>query len=192
MMRACGYSRRILAMASTPLRTGMRKSIKVTSGSNWRNNSIPCCPLIPSAITSMSETVLMSATKPCRTTAWSSTTITLILSGLIYRHINDHFSTQSALTVDGQRATDLSGALAHAYQAKVAVALFHPRLKATAVITNTHLNLAGLEFQVDRNLLGPRVFHDIADRFLPNPQQVGFDRRRQTPEDAADIHLRLH
>src|SRR3989441_1967982 len=85
-----------------------------------------CLPLVPSATTTISETVLMRATKPWRTTAWSSITMILILSSLIHRsssatdrHIHQDFRTLAFTTIYFQRAANPHRTFLHADQAKV-------------------------------------------------------------------------
>src|SRR6266568_2480067 len=67
-------------MAFTPSIPGIRKSIKVMSGRCLFQSSAACCPSPVSATTSMSASCLMIATRPSRTTVWSSATRTRITS----------------------------------------------------------------------------------------------------------------
>src|SRR5712671_6774563 len=68
-------------MALTPSKPGIRKSIKVMSGRCFFQSSAACCPSPASATTSMSASCLMIATRPSRTTVWSSATRTRIIPG---------------------------------------------------------------------------------------------------------------
>src|SRR6185369_10191256 len=104
------------------------------SGLCSRYNSIACCPLTPCAITSMSATVLMSETKPCRTTAWSSITIMRILL-LIQRHLNGDLSPALGRTLDREHAADLFGAFTHPEQSEVSIGDLFGRIKPAPVIT---------------------------------------------------------
>src|ERR1041385_9030673 len=63
-------------MAFTPSMPGIRKSINVISGRCFFQSSAACCPSPVSATTSMSASCLMIATRPSRTTVWSSATRT--------------------------------------------------------------------------------------------------------------------
>src|SRR5712691_1782605 len=65
-------------MALTPSMPGIRKSINVMSGRCFFQSSAACCPSPVSATTSMSASCLMIATRPSRTTVWSSATRTRI------------------------------------------------------------------------------------------------------------------
>src|SRR6266850_5679188 len=67
-------------MAFTPSMPGIRKSINVMSGRCCFQSSAACCPSPVSATTSMSASCLMIATRPSRTTVWSSATRTRITS----------------------------------------------------------------------------------------------------------------
>src|SRR5713101_7503307 len=71
-------------MALTPSRPGIRKSISVMSGRCFFQSSAACCPSPVSATTSMSASCLMIATRPSRTTVWSSATRTRITSGFCH------------------------------------------------------------------------------------------------------------
>src|SRR2546425_468437 len=68
-------------MAFTPSRPGILKSISVMSGRCFFQSSAACCPSPVSATTSMSTSCLIIATRPSRTTVWSSATRTRITSG---------------------------------------------------------------------------------------------------------------
>src|SRR6185295_6588121 len=68
-------------MAFTPSMPGIRKSINVMSGRCFFQSSAACCPSPVSATTSMSASCLMIATRPSRTTVWSSATRTRITLG---------------------------------------------------------------------------------------------------------------
>src|ERR1051326_3211578 len=102
-----------------------------------------CCPLMPSAITSMAGTVLIKATKPCRTTAWSSITMILILLFTVApllttdRYVS-HDLGATVRTLNRQRPANLLGALAHADQTEVAVLSISHRVivKAATVVSN--------------------------------------------------------
>src|SRR5438552_6075856 len=63
-------------MAFTPSSPGIRKSINVMSGRCFFQSAAACCPSPVSATTSMSASCLMIATRPSRTTVWSSATRT--------------------------------------------------------------------------------------------------------------------
>src|SRR5881394_2021127 len=63
-------------MAFTPSMPGIRKSINVMSGRCFFQSSAACCPSPVSATTSMSASCLIMATRPSRTTVWSSATRT--------------------------------------------------------------------------------------------------------------------
>src|ERR1044072_9354747 len=144
MMRASGNSLRIAAIASTPLFSGMRRSINVMSGGCSRYSSTACCPLTPCAITSISATVLMSETNPCLTTAWSSITMMRILL-LIQRRLDNDLCATLLRALDRQHATNLRCTLAHADQTEVTVGDLFVRIKATPVIANAEPHVARVE-----------------------------------------------
>src|ERR1043165_1676261 len=127
-----------------PPSTGMRRSMSVMSGRYSRNNSTACCPFTPCAITSMSATVLMSETNPCRTTAWSSITMMRILL-VIQRHLNVDLRSAFRSTVDRKHATNLFRAFMHAEQTEMSIGNLLARIEAAAIVTNTELHLVRLE-----------------------------------------------
>src|ERR1041385_5244988 len=122
----------------------MRRSMSVMSGRCSRYNSIACCPFPPCAITSISATVLMSETKPCRTTAWSSITMMRILL-VIQRHLNGDLRSAFRSTVDRQHATNLFRPFTHTKQTKMPVSDLHARIEAAAVVTDAELHLVRVE-----------------------------------------------
>ena len=58
-------------VASMPSRTGIRMSIRTTSGWCWRTMATACAPSAASPSTSMSGAAPTMTTKPPRTSAWS-------------------------------------------------------------------------------------------------------------------------
>src|SRR6185369_3161154 len=144
MMRASGNSCRILPMASTPLITDMRRSIKVMSGRCSRYSSTACCPFTPCALTSISATVLMSETNPCLTTAWSSITMMRSLL-LIQRHLDNDLCTAFLRALDRQHATHLRGTLAHANQTEMTVSDLFAEIKSVPVVTNAEPHVTPVE-----------------------------------------------
>src|SRR5829696_4908716 len=154
-------------------------------------------------MTSMSATVLMSETNPCRTTAWSSTTTMRIFSLLILvylirsglnRHAHRHLGARAGLALDRGRAAHLLGALAHADEAEVSA--FAPvvggGVEAAPVVFDFEPHLARAEVQAHRDGLRLRVADGVADGLLPDAQEVVLDLRRERAERAADRELRLH
>ena len=59
--------------------SGMRMSMRITSGRCWRATSMASSPVPASATTSMSSWIRRTMAKPPRTSAWSSTTATRML-----------------------------------------------------------------------------------------------------------------
>src|ERR1044072_3304183 len=113
-----------------------------------------CCPLMPSAITSMSGTVLIKATKPCRTTAWSSITMILILLFTVApllttdRYVS-HDLGATVRTLNRQRPANLLGAFAHADQTEVAVVSISQRvIVKAATVVNNQLHALDVEHQL--------------------------------------------
>src|ERR1041384_2901564 len=132
-----------------------------------------CCPLMPSAITSMSGTVLIKATKPCRTTAWSSITMILILLFTVAPLLTTDRSASpdpgaTVRPLNRQRPANLLGALAHSDQTEVAVVSISQRLivKAATVVSNNQLHALGVEHQLHAYRMGLRMFHGILDCLL--------------------------
>src|SRR3954454_13518794 len=77
-IRAPGYLARIRSIASRPPIPGMDMSITTTSGFTSGNLRQASSPLSDSATTLISAEPSSSNRKPMRTTAWSSTSITLM------------------------------------------------------------------------------------------------------------------
>lgn len=65
-MRAAGNSERMTEMASMPLMSGMRKSMRVTSGRCRRKDSIASRPVVASPTKLMSDWPLRTAETPSR------------------------------------------------------------------------------------------------------------------------------
>src|SRR5205814_243099 len=89
-------------------------------------SSRACLPLVPSATTTISETVLMRATKPWRTTAWSSITIILIVLSFIHHyssasdwHVQHDFRAFVRAAFNLQDASDLLRTFLHADQTEM-------------------------------------------------------------------------
>ncbi|CAM5480413.1 hypothetical protein SALBM217S_06998 [Streptomyces griseoloalbus] len=72
----------ISRVASMPLSSGMRMSIRTTSGASSRTCSTASRPLTASPTTSMSGMALSSTEKPSRTIIWSSA----IRTRMVMRH----------------------------------------------------------------------------------------------------------
>ena len=79
-IRASGLRSRMVVIASTPSISGMRRSIRATSGRCRKNCSTAWRPLPASATTVMSGSRPIIATRPSRTTWWSSATSTRMTS----------------------------------------------------------------------------------------------------------------
>ena len=88
IIRALGYSHRMLLRTSMPLRSGSLRSIKVTSGLCSRKRWIPSLPFAASATMVMSAWALIIAEIPSRTSGWSSTVRMRIADGTL---INSSF-----------------------------------------------------------------------------------------------------
>ncbi len=91
-----GYFSVICFVASSPLMMGMIMSITATLGVNRCTLSMASRPSTASPTTSMSFCRASSAPIPSLTTAWSSTTSTLILLSVLSRN----FSAQAATEAD--------------------------------------------------------------------------------------------
>jgi hypothetical protein len=72
MMLADGASLISARVAATPSITGMRRSMRSTSGRCWWYSSMASCPFAASATTWRSGSVEMIAASPARKTGWSS------------------------------------------------------------------------------------------------------------------------
>src|SRR5215469_12487922 len=83
MIRASGNSPWIWLIASMPFRSGIWRSIKVTSGRCERYFSTASRPLDASATSFISASPLISAAMPSRSRGWSSTVSTRISLGMV-------------------------------------------------------------------------------------------------------------
>src|SRR5579883_3015344 len=198
MMRAPGHSSRIFEIASAPPSFGSRRSISVTSGVSLRNVSTASRPSAASETTARSGTVFSSATSPCRTTVWSSTTMirigSLISPQLSFSFICRYFNTYArALALPAahcQCAANLFGAFLHARNAKVSV-LRRGRLaaEAAAIILNAQLNPPAGELQVNLHPPGAGMPHGIGHSLLRNAHQLALHLLGQRTILAIHTHL---
>src|ERR1041384_11301 len=152
---------------------------------------------MPCAMTSMSATVLMSETKPCRTTAWSSITIIRILSLMfVQRHINRDLCSAFVRAVDLHHSANLLSTLPHPNQAKVTVGDLCFRIETAAVVANTELHASCVEVQRNINAICARVLDCIVDCFLSDTQEICLNRKWQRTrrtrhlDDSFDVVLR--
>src|SRR5215212_3698311 len=96
----------------------------------------------------MPATVLMSETKPCLTTAWSSITMMRILlltvqkSSIIQRHIDNDLCSAFFRALNRQHAIHLPGTFPHADQTEVTISDLLTRIKAAAIVANAKPHVA--------------------------------------------------
>ncbi len=121
-----GSSSRIRFMASTPSSSGIRRSMRTTSGRSSRVFSRASRPFLasPTTVKSFSRPSIMD--KPSRTTVWSSTINSLIASMNTYLSpelipclsrwdLNLYNCTPALAAVDGEASPKLTGSLFHAH-----------------------------------------------------------------------------
>src|SRR5271170_3605948 len=199
MKRACGDSCRICEMASAPPSFGSRRSISVTSGLCLRCASTASRPSAASAITARSGTVLSSATRPCRTTVWSSTIMmridSLIVSLLSFSSICGDFYTYpralAFVTFECQRAADLLRALLHPGDSKMSITR-RSRLsgKAAAIVLDTQYNASNRELQLNLYPLRISMSHGIGHRLLRDAHELAFHLVPERTIRAIHAHFR--
>src|SRR5882672_8831067 len=148
-------------MALTPSRPGIRKSIKVMSGRCFFQSSAACCPSPVSATTSMSASCLMIATRPSRTTVWSSAIRTRMT--FAFRPPAARFFWPGLETKDVSPARILSRMCA-----SVVGLLF-------GQVIQNDLNLCALTWHRTQNELSPHLVH----AFLHAEQTKAFMFRMQ-------------
>src|ERR1700744_3481001 len=161
-------------MAFTPSSSGIRKSIRVTSGRSFFQSSTPFRPSPISATTSMSFSCLMIATKPSRTTVWSSATKTRITflvlfisvfrlqDGLMFQ-LNENFSSDTLLCANYELAAHPVNSFLHADQTKTAPVVHKAKPNLICTDAQRHLEVSGV-----------RVFDGIREGLLGDAQQTLF------------------
>src|SRR5215207_2418934 len=150
MTRASAWRSMITAVASGPSRPGMRRSIKVTSGWQWKKACTASRPSAASATTRMSGCWLIRLRRPTRTIGWSSAISTRIRVGSDRTgpHHHGDGGPLTGLAGDVHPGPDVAGPFAQAGQAEVT-----PGLGAVASLVR--LEALPVVAYGQRHLLGP-------------------------------------
>src|SRR5204862_2906587 len=140
-------------------------------------------PLAASPTTSMSGSPSRNAKSPLRTTAWSSTTRTRIVSPClsaigVNRKLDAHDGTATRRARDLELGTDLFGAAAHRLQAEVP-GLDRVRVEPAPVVLNLddHARRAGRD--PDPRFARVCVPDHVGERLAPDAVQLSLGRPRE-------------
>src|SRR6185437_4873826 len=172
----------MLFITSKPERVLRDTSIKTISG---RLSSLSAAsassPSPASATTSISGSRLISIAMPCRSMAWSSTSITFDFKAdmkafLIHPHFQPHFRASFGARQDIQHRTMLPGAILHDFNA-------HPRGrpgfragassgKAAAVVAYRQPKRPLLQGQRNCHMFRSSVAYPVVDGLLRDPVKV--------------------
>src|ERR1700733_3976537 len=184
IMRACGKSTRLAAIASTPFIRARGRANKVMSGGGRRNSSMASCKSAASATMTNSGTVRSRATSPWRTTAWSSTImirmgslILLTFSSSCERRGDQNPRSLAGRAFEHQRGVDFAGAFPHAPDPIVSFGTARAGRvgESTAIIFDPQKYLCGLVNQLHIDSGGGGMTYGIRHRLLANAQQFLFD-----------------
>src|SRR5436190_9323695 len=151
-MRADGKRERIAAMASMPFRSGLWRSLRVTSGRCFSKAVTASRPLAASATTSTSGSSWRTAVTPCRSSGWSSTTMTRIVRSVdiadLRGHVELDFGAGAVATSHEQARSELLRALAHAGHAPMAgeSVLDDVARDSLSVVADAHAQVRGSVF----------------------------------------------
>src|SRR4029453_10008467 len=196
----------IRRVASSPSSTGMRMSIRTTSGRAERARSTAAAPSPASPTTSMSPASSSNARNPARTRCWSSTSRTLITgapprgspdpSGCGSRggHREGGQDPEAALVAGAglQAAAKGPGPLPHPQDPLAAAAsLAVPGPAGTAVVGDLDRHPAVGVGDGDLGPAGPGVTDHVGQRLLHHPVEGQVDGGREAPRLALQRDLDL-
>src|SRR5260370_38762645 len=100
-------------------------------------------------------------------------------------------SSASVLALDPQMAADRLGALPHVEESEMRRGGRLPGSKTLAVITHGQAYRCRRVPQLDGNLPGAPVGHGIGNGFLPDAEQVHFNRTWESHRAALDLEVDL-
>src|SRR5436190_1330573 len=166
-----GRASRMVRHASTPLPSGNRMSMTMTSGLVLAAVSIASAVVAASPTTSISLWRPISVRRPSRTTSWSSTSITRVCVSAIPLHyrrrqLEAYSRAAAGLALNAKRAADGERALAHVVQPVAGRTLLE--VKADAVVRDQQDDAAVLVEETHRRVARASVARDV-------PQRVGRD-----------------
>src|SRR5688500_11572815 len=180
--------RRAASMPSSP---GIAISSTATSGGASTANATarPESPKLPT--TRMSACAASSACRPSRTTAWSSSSRTLI-SIAFFRHL-EHYARAAAGKLDTQAPAVGFSALAHGDKAETAAlrALRACRLGKAAAIVLHRKRHAFAVADGDLHVRGAAVLGNVGERLLRDAEygELGVARKAHRPAGGLGAHL---
>src|SRR5688572_6577011 len=192
-MRMCvsGHRSWMRRAASTPSRPGIAMSSTATSGGVSAANATarPESPKLPT--TRMSACAASSACRPSRTTAWSSSSRTLICIAF-FRHL-DHYARAAAGKLDTQAPAVGFGALAHGGQAEAAAlrALRPCGFGEAAAIVLHGERYAVAVADGDLHVRGAAVLGDVGERLLHDAEHRELSVARQAHRAACGLRGHL-
>src|SRR5690606_36101709 len=169
-------------MASTPPPPGMRRSMRITSGSSAAARSSASTPSAASPSTRKPAADANMPRRPSRTTGWSSTTSreTVGCPGASVmadqRYASRHRRPQSRLGLDAEGPGDAFGAGPHAVEAESARAGAggaDARVEAASVVADVEGDRVAHVGEGDADPGGARVPCGVGQRLLRDAQQGG-------------------
>src|SRR5512141_822648 len=207
--RVAGSSARISRQASIPEPSGRRTSITTMSGWKRRACSMDSAAVPASATTWKPSRRSRRATRPWRTTSWSSTTsrrsgreLRSVTVGCLRpgrgdapqcragrrRHSHDDTRARAVGPLDRERAPHAHRSITHVVQplvtAEAVGAALQVRVEAAAVVLDAQQQVSVLLSQDDRHADVARVALHVVFRFAHVEQYVGRAVRRHGPEGA--------
>src|SRR3954469_9515960 len=169
--RAVGRRRRSSRIAPTPSRRGMTRSMSTTSGCSRSACRTASSPSAASPTTSRPSWSDRNVRSPSRTTSWSSTSRTLIVSGTV--ELQAHGRPVAGRRADLQAAAGAPRALLHRRQAQLPRAqLGIARVEADAVVGDLEHDAPLRAAEPHGDVLGAGVAQRVVQRLLGNAQHL--------------------
>src|SRR6266545_5105308 len=167
------------AIASTPLRPGITRSMSTTSGRRRSTAATAASPSPASPTTSIPSRDSRNVRSPCRTTGWSSARNTRIGASAT-RYRRPHGRACARHRLDCELPAERLGPLAHRREPEATLA-DHPRrgIEANAVVPYGDRHAAVARLDVDDHRLGSGVMHGVVQRLLDDTVQLRLDGRRE-------------
>ena len=208
MIRASGNSERIAIIVSTPLMSGRRRSISVTSGRCVRNCSMPSWPVAAWAITVHVRLLADDRDEPRAhermivdgEDADGARPFTVMTSvSLSGANATDAGSRSSTSVPDAARldsrelAADALRALAHAGQAPMPIApgVQDLLVDPAAIVADQHAQVPRTVFELDFDSVRARVTERVDQRLASDAIDLIADQRMNRADASFDGHLEI-
>src|SRR5215212_7190227 len=163
------------------------------------SSSSACAPPAASPTTLMSGSLSRNASRPRRTSSWSSTTSTPMLSstsGSISAsvrfggHIHSHERAEARRARDREATADLGRAAAHRLESEV-TGMADGGIEAAPVVADFDRDYA--RHDLDKHARGgrARVLLDVGERLAPDREQLRLDELRQLEPRTGPAHVHV-